>query len=446
MTMSGAGAWNVGRDAVSDWCAPVRGRWLLDGCGLLLAAGLVFFNEANFRRTDSFQFSVDWQVLLRLCLLAVAGVYGLWHLPLVWKQLVRFPAAWFMLLAGWSLMTIPLAVNPLHATAAAGMLWCSLLFVPTVLGRLGPRRTLTTFLATLAALLVASWFVYCVFPEFGRDQYQVSDEAEGEYRLGGLAHPNGTGVQSAWVLILALGLWGRGWISGKLFLAAMLLGGVSLWATDCRTATFSVVAAAGLFAWRHSRSTALWYLAGSALLLAGLGLLLGVGGEGLFATLSRTGEAHEVYELNGRTDLWPRVLAKAAESPVVGFGHGCQRFVLPQLGIEWANYHAHNMLLHVLLGLGVVGATLLAMSLLQMLGWLVARPADFPDMVTLFLLLGGVADSMIFSPVPDATSFIWIMALCWPRASDGPVGALRSSLPSPAAPGAPGGCGGEVTG
>jgi O-antigen ligase len=142
-------------------------------------------------------------------------------------------------------------------------------------------------------------------------------------------------------------------------------------------------------------------------------LVLGTEQDGLFSSISRTGEAHEVYELNGRTELWPRVLAKISESPIFGFGHGCQRFVIPSLGISWANYHAHNMLLHVMLGLGVIGGMLLLMSLLNMLFLLVARPATFPDMVTLFLLCGGIADSMIFSPVPDATSFIWILALSW---------------------------------
>lgn len=384
-----------------------------DVVGAVLIASLVFFNEANFRHHDPSQFSVDWQIMLRLGLLTAAGLYGIWHLPAVLKQLARFPLAWFGLLAMWSALTIPLAVNTIHATAATGMLWCSLLFVPALLVRLGKRRTLFTFLIPLVGLLLASWFVYFVFPEFGRDQYQISDEAAGEYRLGGLSHPNGTGVQAAWVLLLGLALWNEKYVSRYLLAGIMGLGAFSLLATDCRTAAISSLAALAIFGWRNTKSTLGIYAVVCAVILAGFWFAFATDQDRLFASLSRTGEAREMYELNGRMELWPRVISKIAESPLTGYGHGCQRFVIPDLGLNWANYHAHNMVLHVMLGLGIVGGLVLLMAQIDMVRRVVSEPSGFADMVTLFVLVGGVADSMVFSPVPDATSFLWISALCW---------------------------------
>ena len=241
--------------------------------------------------------------------------------------------------------------------------------------------------------------------------------------MGGLGHPNALGRQCALLLALLVVLRHSWQVRWSIIAPLAALALVTLWRTDSRTAMAAAAAAVGvLWAQRYVP----WWR-GVVLLAAVLGIVVGSailllddGSAGLdeFASsLSRTGEAEEIYNLTGRTDLWQFALDQIAASPLFGYGWGSARFVM--VDGHFATHHAHNLLLNVMLGGGVVAGLLLAAMLLGQLRRLFGSPAAFPDAITVLVCVGGLADYVMLNPIPDSHTALWLLALGWRTAEVG---------------------------
>ena len=385
------------------------------GAGLLATA--LFVNEAVFRVIDVEQFTFDWQVGLRLAVCMACGLYGLWQLPQTQGDFRRAPGIWVVLFGVWALMTAPLALQPAHALGATAALGCMILFVPAVLRRLAGRQVLLLILGTLLAFVAASWATYFAVPQLGRTQF-VTPDLQVQYRLGGLAHANALGRVTALLIVVLLVAGLERCASWRTVLPLLGLAIVTLVATDSRTAMIAAVATAVLLVLR--RLPAGWVLfavltMAILALLAGLAVSFGLVEadlDTLLAGASRAGTAEGIYTLTGRTHVWAFVVEKIRESPLAGYGYGCTRFVLTGDG-DLAVYHAHNQLLNILLGGGLVGGLLVAAMLLTQLGAWAVRPQMLPDAILILVIVGGLADNMVFTPVPDACTMVWLIALFW---------------------------------
>lgn len=383
--------------------------------GMLLTGAVVFINESVFRRTNVEQFAFDWQIALRLALCGCCGLYGLAHRQhqALWQE---FPAVLAAAFVAWTLVTVPFAVSLNYAAASSLSLVCFALFAPAVVAELGGRRFVKSVFSGLLLYNVGSWLLYML----GADANAIEVDLPGvEYvaRMGGLNSSNSTGRQAAALWGMTLALWVARTVPLRLLLVSGALALATLKATDSRTAMLAAAAATSVvIAERLGRRNAL-ALAVLAALAAAVGMLLlsngppGVTTDDFFSKFSRSGEADEIYHMTGRVELWEFVVACIRSSPVFGYGWGCTRFLL--IDGHFATHHAHNLILNVTLGGGVLAGALVASTLVGLIGRGLREPNLFPDVVTALVCVGGMADAVMLNPVPDSHTLMWMAALHW---------------------------------
>ncbi len=381
--------------------------------GALLIVTLVFVTHANFRTSESEQAALDWQIALRLATCAVCGAYGLCHLGDVSRALFRFPGAWCTLYLAWASLTVPLAMNPRYALAAAVTMWCTMFFVAAVLSQLGGRRIAQVLLVAITIYVVLSWGVYIFLPSVGRTAF-VYDEVV--YRLGGLGHPNDTGMMAALGSALVFVLRVAGAIRWRIALPLLAMFLMTLIYAESRTAMAVAVSALAICLVRTR--PALTALAAVGLLAAALAVVVVANDDkGPLATLTRSGETDELLDFTGRTYVWQFVAGKIRYAPLLGYGYNCSRFVMIEYNFGREEYHAvnhpHNLLLNVVLGTGLPGGVLFLGMAGSLLVAFFRRPSILPDVVLAVVLIGGLTEVVIFYPIPGTCTVLWLIALYW---------------------------------
>lgn len=189
----------------------------------------------------------------------------------------------------------------------------------------------------------------------------------GRYGVEGLISPNQIGFGAALALLFTTGGTGRGrWAVVNWGLAILFT--TTLIFTFSKTALVAVAISLGL----------MWALSGKgeqfavrcariAVVLVPLAVLWNrLSGEAV--TYVHTAGA--ALTLSGRTLLWGAVLELSAERPWLGYGFGTSREVLRPFSVTWDTdiTHAHNAYLTALLQTGVVGAVLMVLIALRIVG------------------------------------------------------------------------------
>lgn len=389
------------RDALTHW----------GGVGLLGA--LVFFNEANFRGGD--EPGWHWQLALRLAICAGCGLYGVTFPPLGRRRLLSFPAAWCVLFAGWAFITAPLAMNVSYAFCGALSLGCLILFAPAVLQRIGPRMVAISIVSAALVFLAACWAAQFAWPDLAAEADQ-----ENVGRLGGLTHPNGTGAMAALAIGGLLALLTERKIGWRWAVAGLALAGVTLLATGSRTSLLAALAVTALITVRKiPLALTAWALCTIAL-AALAGETLGIGWRDLLADAARDEGIEEITSLTGRTDLWRFTLAEIGKAPLWGYGFGCSRFIMSETDL-FVTRDPHNVLLDVVLETGPIGGLLLVAMLVGQMWRLATQPAQprrylatWPLVITALAIIGGTCEALLFTPIPNAYTAAWLLALHWP--------------------------------
>jgi O-antigen ligase len=384
------------------------------GVGLLGA--LVFCNEANFRGANADEPGWHWQLALRLAICAGCGLYGVMFPPLQSRRVLGFPGAWCVLFAGWALVTAPLAVNVSYAVCGALSLGCLILFVPAVLERVGPRVVAATIVCSALAFLVACWGAQFTWPDLAEADADVGSV----WRLGGLTHPNGTGAIAALAIGGLLALLAERKIAWRWGLIALGLAGATLLATGSRTSLAAALAVTALVAVRRiPLAVTAWALCAVAV-AALAGEAIGISWRELLAGTARDEGIEELTSLTGRTDLWRFTLGEISKAPFWGYGFGCSRFIMSETDL-FVTRDPHNVLLDVVLETGPLGGALLVAMLLGQAWKLIARPASsrrclvtWPVIVTVLVVIGGTCEAFVFTPIPNAYTAAWLLALYWP--------------------------------
>lgn len=79
----------------------------------------------------------------------------------------------------------------------------------------------------------------------------------------------------------------------------------------------------------------------------------------------------ELASFTGRTYIWPHVLQKSFESPIVGHGYGVSRLTMGELPeADFQPYHCHNEVLEVFFNTGLVGLIPFFAIFLYSLRWI----------------------------------------------------------------------------
>lgn len=386
-------------------------------CGGLLVALVVFVHEAVFRNSNAHQLDFDVQILARLVICALCGLYAMANFSRCWTYLVSVPGVMSFLLCSWALLTVGEAIDPKYSAVAALALWCVALFGPAVLNELGGRRLAQVVLWTLFVYLLASWAVHFAWPDFGFDEIDDPSSTFGLTRVSGLHSYNGLGRQAALTIGVALSLGSAGGANWWALTIPIVLALVTLVGSDSRTALIASIAATTIVCVETvSRRTKFLLFGGGAFAAALAGLALfnssnDLDLDRLMASVSRSGDSIEMYHLTGRYELWEFVWDKIEKSPIWGYGWGGSRFVL--VDGHFPTHHAHNMLLNVMVNAGIFGGVIVATMLLWQLLAALVRPSVFPDMLAMLVLVGGVADQVMFNPIPDSHTLLWFAALYW---------------------------------
>jgi O-antigen ligase len=389
--------------------SPRVASWLL-----IVAVNLSTFNLSP--EAEGEKFSASIQLVIRLAMCAVCGLYGLQRLPTVAPQLLRFPGAWGTLFGVWAVLTVPLSLSPLYALVSVFALWCIILFAPAVLAQLGRKRALEVLLQGLLLFVAVSWGLYFVGGELGRSAF-VMPSGDTIYRFGNDAQQ--LGLQIAWALgfLLTLTFWGgRPW---RKFALPFLFLLATLPLTQSRTGMIGSAAAMGIVVWEYldGRQRILAVAGGLLLLAGGLFVLatgvLSIDPERLAQSVSRSGEAEEIGNFTGRDVIWAEAWARVCDWPIMGCGYGCSRFALDSEALNPPPHHAHNLLLNITLCLGFVGAGLFVAMLLHLLVDELRHPTVVPAIALVLVMLTGISEPLLFGPMPRSHTVIFLMALFW---------------------------------
>lgn len=378
-------------------------------------AVLIFVTDSSFRARDWTDKSLDWQVLLKASVWAGAGLIGVLRLArtarLVGTPPVAFGLAFVAVLAlsaAWS----PLPLYTLQSAAAYGWLFLFGLAAAEVLDEDGLLKAvaLGCGLVVLPSLAIAP-FAMGIAP--------TSPGATGEAdRLRGITdHPIPLAEEAALFTFACLALWTRTrGIGPRLALALLAAAGAATVALTQSRIPPMAMAAAALGYWAYRKGG--WMLMVPSLLLcvvvvltmesmAGFSSLLP---RPLLELLSRSGESSEILTLSGRLVIWPYVLDRIAEAPLVGHGHA-SGMVLFKAFTRWKITHAHDAYLQALLYVGLLGAVPLVAALVAQLRVFLVRPRPVRDMVFLYMLLKGVTEQSFLSNMPSGAVVLWMVTL-----------------------------------
>ena len=94
--------------------------------------------------------------------------------------------------------------------------------------------------------------------------------------------------------------------------------------------------------------------------------------------------------------------------PFTGYGYGCQRFVM-----EDHHYHCHNMVLNACLGSGIFAGFAIISLILYLIYNFTVTSELFVLAFTPIFVLGGLIESMIYSPAPSFEMVAFFALVLW---------------------------------
>jgi exopolysaccharide production protein ExoQ len=396
--------------------------------GSALLATILFVSEAVMQSGDVWHFGFNWQMALRLVVCGACGLYGLFHLHSSASSLLSGAGLLAVAFGVWAVVTVPFAVDDVHAASACICLWCVILFAAAVANQVDSRRFMWTVVVVLLGFQVVCWIVDLLFPNVSQGTFneaQLRESGESAVRLGGLTHPTVLGRLAALSIALLLVIGFERMARWRVLVLPLAFAALTVFMTLTRTSMLSTAAvamAAVLPLMRRVTAAAIVFVF-VPLVAAVIGLgIMASGLETAHAAtkLSRDGNVDEVYSVNGRIEIWDFALKKIGMSPVVGYGYGSSRFVIREIAPS-AGYNAHNQLLNVLIETGLVGAGLLLLQTIVLARRFYAPRDLFSGLLLVLVVLEGCTENVLFTPIPTAITVLWLIEL---------FGPLRRPLPS----------------
>jgi exopolysaccharide production protein ExoQ len=383
-------------------------------CWLLVFA-VTFVNGADFRGGTGEEFTVHWQIYLRLLVAFASGCAGLLLLPSkTLKDFWTWPGFLVSAYVIWYGATLVTSVDKAYSSAAWASLLGVILLIPAAMRVLGGYHFWLAVTWGLAVYLIGSWIAYLYFPEIGLFQEQVTQTDVFE-RMGGLGHPNELGYYAAYMILAFVGLSVSGRIGMGWAALGMALGAVTLLSCFSRTAiitcTIGVIFAlrgplmrpGNLFA--AVIATAL----GTIILFAAVGTgELDWTIESSIADVTKSGTTDELATVTGRTEIWRQAFEEIQKSPVVGYGYCSARFIM-----EKYSFHCHNVILNALMYGGLFSGLLVTAMILYQLVHLFKTPRPEVDGLIVCLLLGGMVEELVSAASPSASLLLWFSLIFW---------------------------------
>lgn len=400
-------------------------RWAF----VLALAVLIFLSDASFRARHWADKSLDWQVLLKGAAWAGCGLVGLARLSRTGWMLETPPGRCTLLFIGVLLASAAWSPMPLY-TMQSAIAWVWLLLFGLAAAEILDERRLLIAIALGCGLIVLPSLAIAPFA-MGLTPPSPGSTGTAD-RLRGLTdHPIPLAETAALFTFAVALLAARARGAARLGFAALAVAGVATaLLTQSRLAPLAMLTAiCGFYTYRKGGwllmvpTITLFFVL--VLALESLGGFARVLPQGLLELASRSGTSSEILTLSGRLEIWPYVLDRIRDAPLIGHGHA-SGMVLFKSFTRWRITHAHNLFLQALLYVGVVGFTVLMAALAAQLRVFLRRPQPVRDILLLYTLLKGLTEQSILANMPSGSLALWMVtvgmaALAWRTGATAPT-------------------------
>lgn len=390
--------------------------WLV----MLLVMGVAFASNIDISgvKRGDVEATLTPQVLIKLGMLglgALLGVWGLLSTPAMRVLMLSGPGWFLNFLGAWYFVTVPFSIAPKTALASGISYWAAYLLVTFAVAVLGGFRVFLAIAIGLVLYMLGSMALYAVNPAAATFT-EVLSEANLVQRFGGLGHPNVLGRTAVYIAILAIAAVSQRWFDWRWLIVIVPLCAAVTLATKSRTPFLAGIVAGAVLCWPLIKRRETFAAVAGLGLLGCLGLLA-LEASGFFTQLSdriiaagtKTGNASEITTLTGRTDIWAHALYHIERSPVVGYGGGTTPILMAR-----HSGNAHNILLEPTLALGVPAGIAVLLVLLWNLGCCWSYQLPVLRATVIFIVVTGVAERVLFGPIPDSMTLAWFAATLWP--------------------------------
>lgn len=383
---------------------------------LILVFVTVFLLQAVFRVRQYDDKGIDFQVVLKLAVWALAIAIAFFHSQR-WFSNILLPTniPWILFLI-WIFVTCAVSPSPPYSAGSTFTILGCLALSAYVFAVFEPFEVFATMVFAIFAFCVISIIVYFAIPSFGHFVYWQDGVRFISPRLAGIAgSANNMALLAAFGLVI-MGLYPLEFyrLHKLLMPLAALVMLVTLVMTNSRTPLMmTFVILLGIFALNKRRIY--FMVLAAALALIGAALILPIGNEVLML-LARHGNAEEVTSVTGRTEIWHAVLALSAEKPWTGYGYGSSVIILPQHEREvgFLTSHAHNLWLQLLLTTGWVGVILFSLSCVSIGLKAMITGNRIVIVMLAFVLLNGITESSGFTTLANSCTLAYAIAVTLP--------------------------------
>ena len=383
-------------------------------------------NQVHIETNDAVKMFPRLELIARLSATGfggLIGIYGLLFIERVRNAFFTFPAIWILCI--WILLFFGSVFSPHPDIAFPHLCTFSsvVLFAPTAFAVLGTRLTIYLIFGSLQLTLVASWLLYFLLPEYGV-MIEITD-LSGNFveRMGGVSHPNMLASSSVICLAIIVYLTVERKMRIWLAVPAAILCVATLMMTGTRVAIvaflISVCAVYRKLLFRRDVFP-LAMIAGCIVVATAMWILSedsgGMASRSALKSVTRSGNLDEITSVTGRDKIWAFTLDRIAERPLVGWGPGTAKKLLGERNML---LHTHNVVLHIGLAGGVLGALCVIMLFIHQFFTSFGGRYPLAAMISFLVLINSMTELPIFDYVPGTSTLLFLIAVFWPRLDDG---------------------------
>jgi O-antigen ligase len=292
-----------------------------------------------------------------------------------------------------ALLSVTISEAPLVTVAAVVVVVSYVMFACIAVQSLSIREVMLLATWTLAVYCLISLLAAPLVPSIAFPQAVGFGETESDLvRFQGFAgHPNSMGAISMIYLLFLIGSIWLGYLRRVVWVPMVILGLVTIIATQSRTSVFDLVIACGF----QIRRRVLIPMVVLIVMLA-LGIYLSGEMTTILALIGRDGNVEEAETMSGRAELWQFTWGLILNRPWLGYGAASFESYAQTVwtGDAWAAVVSpHNNYLSLLYDSGIIGGLpLIAMFAILVYRW-ITDPYLPRDVFTFAILFGGYSEA-----------------------------------------------------
>jgi len=389
--------------------------------GVVLVFMVTFLNLATIN-TGKEVVALDAQVLMKLLVIAGAGLYGFFGALgdiRVRRILLSFPVFLVVAITGFYFASSFSSITVEQSFVSTVSILAVILMTVTAMVQLGPLRFATVAFHGMSLFILLSWFTYFLVPEIG---VFLEPVAHGEFtaRMSGLAHPNTLGQYAGLTMIVGVALYQFYGQRSKWRVFVIVLAAIALVASLSRTSLVATVL--GLITMNYrivfSDNNRKWIVLAAVLfvpffLVVATQVDLGEKIAEKMTIVSKSGDADELTSATGRAEIWQHALYLISKRPMIGYGAATSKYYLS----DYSQY-THNMLLNIAFSTGVFGGLLGLLMILYQAASVVFRAHVLVSPVIVYILVNGFFENVIFSIIAGMPTLLWVMTMAWSQVRD----------------------------